>query len=59
LIVLFRPIIKTLRGAGFKGPIIIGGAPITQGYANDIGADFYASDAVDGARKLKQAIARQ
>jgi len=53
------PIIKSLRGAGFKGLIIIGGAPITQGYADSIGADFYASDAVDGARKLKKAITRQ
>jgi len=52
------PIIKALRRAGFKGPIIIGGAPITQEYADNIGADFYASDAVDGARKLKLTITK-
>jgi len=39
--------IKTIQQAGLrdKVKIIIGGAPVTQEYANQIGADGYASDA--------------
>jgi 5-methyltetrahydrofolate--homocysteine methyltransferase len=39
---------------------MIGGAPITQAFADDIGADGYAADAgtaVDVAKKLVEAAA--
>lgn len=49
--------IDALSAAGMKNKvkILIGGAPITQEYADEIGADGYASDApssVDMAREL-------
>ena len=49
--------IKALKESGLrdKVKIIIGGAPITQGFADSIGADSYAKDAataVDKAREL-------
>jgi len=49
--------IEALKEAGLrdKAKVIIGGAPITQQYANEIGADGYsdnASGAVSVARKL-------
>ncbi|MHC4115668.1 MAG: corrinoid protein [Planctomycetota bacterium] len=47
--------VKALRGAGIKAKVMIGGAPVTQGYADKIGADGYAPDAasaVDMAKKL-------
>ena len=47
--------LKALRAAGVRAKVIIGGAPITQGYADKIGADGYAADAasaVDVAKKL-------
>lgn len=50
--------IEAIKGAGlmhFK--IIVGGAPITQEYANQIGADGYSSDAAGAAALAKQLIA--
>jgi 5-methyltetrahydrofolate--homocysteine methyltransferase len=48
--------IQTIRGAGLNSvKIIIGGAPITQEFAREIGADGYGPDAataVDVARQL-------
>ena len=48
-------IIKALKDAGVKTKTIIGGAPVTQNYADEIGADGYAPDAasaVDVVRTL-------
>ena len=47
--------IKALRDAGLSAKIMVGGAPITQDYADKIGADGYAPDAamaVQAAKKL-------
>ena len=47
--------LKAMRAAGVRAKVMIGGAPITQGYADKIGADGYAADAasaVDVAKKL-------
>lgn len=48
--------VRILKAAGLPNTkIMIGGAPITQAFADDIGADGYAADAgtaVDVARKL-------
>jgi methanogenic corrinoid protein MtbC1 len=45
----------------FKGrqglKIIIGGAPVTQKYADEIGADAYGSDANDAVRALERVMA--
>jgi 5-methyltetrahydrofolate--homocysteine methyltransferase len=37
--------VKALKDSGITAKIIIGGAPVTQGYADKIGADGYAADA--------------
>ncbi len=47
--------IKALKAAGIPAKIMVGGAPLTQGFADKIGADGYAPDAasaVDVAKKL-------
>jgi 5-methyltetrahydrofolate--homocysteine methyltransferase len=47
--------IKAIKQAGLKAKVIIGGAPVTQDYADKIGADGYAADAataVDVAKRL-------
>jgi len=36
---------------------IIGGAPVTQRWADRIGADAYAEDAADGVKKIRELIA--
>ncbi|MBP1759787.1 MAG: mttC [Firmicutes bacterium] len=40
------------RGVRDKFKTIIGGAPVTQKYANKIGADAYAENANDGVKKV-------
>ena len=37
--------VERLRVAGLATKAIVGGAPLTQAYADEIGADGYASDA--------------
>jgi 5-methyltetrahydrofolate--homocysteine methyltransferase len=47
--------IKALKDSGVKTKIMIGGAPVTQAYADKIGANGYAADAataVDVAKTL-------
>jgi 5-methyltetrahydrofolate--homocysteine methyltransferase len=48
-------VIEAVKEAGLDTRVMIGGAPITQDYADEIGADGYAPDAasaVDLARQL-------
>lgn len=47
--------IRALKEAGISAHTMVGGAPVTQAYADKIGADGYAADAataVDVAKKL-------
>jgi 5-methyltetrahydrofolate--homocysteine methyltransferase len=48
-------VVKALKDAGIETKTMIGGAPVTQNYAEEIGADGYAPDAasaVDSAKEL-------
>ncbi len=47
-------IVKALKDAGVNVKTIIGGAPVTQSYADEIGADGYASDAASAVDVTKQ-----
>ena len=50
-----RGIVASIRAAGLPARVVIGGAPTTPGFANEIGADGYAPDAgaaVDLVRSL-------
>ena len=55
-----RDTIKLLKDSGVrdKVKIIIGGAPITQSFADSIGADGYAKDAATAVDKAKQLIGK-
>ena len=48
-----------LTTAGLRGSVrvAIGGAPLTQRFADEIGADFYAPDATQAVAKARQLIA--
>src|SRR3989338_3204930 len=48
--------IKSLKDSGLrdKVKIIVGGAPVTQGFADAIGADGYAKDALTAVDKAKE-----
>jgi len=49
-----KKLIKTLqeRGLRDKYKVVVGGAPATQRWADQIGADAYAEDANDGVKKI-------
>jgi trimethylamine corrinoid protein len=49
---------EELKKAGLKDKYktIVGGAPVTQRWANRIGADAFAQDASDGVKRVKQLL---
>jgi trimethylamine corrinoid protein len=51
---------QELKKAGLrdKYKTIVGGAPVTQRWADRIGADAYAQDAGDGVKKVKALLAK-
>jgi trimethylamine corrinoid protein len=51
---------EELKKSGLKEKYktIVGGAPVTQRWANRIGADAFAQDAGDGVKKIKQLLAK-
>ena len=51
--------VEALKEAGLRDrvKVMIGGAPVTDKYAGDIGADLYAPDASSAATRAKQLIA--
>lgn len=54
-----RTSIDALKEAGVreKVKVMIGGAPVTQKYADEIGADIYAPDGPSAARRAKEVFA--
>jgi 5-methyltetrahydrofolate--homocysteine methyltransferase len=50
-------VIKKLRSAGVKTFTMVGGAVVTQEYADRIGADLYARDAMEAVAKIKRLLA--
>ena len=53
-----KDVIKALEEEGIrdKVKVMIGGAPVTQSYADEIGADGYAPDAASAADKAKELV---
>ena len=49
--------VKALKDAGVSAKIVIGGAPVTQGYADKIGADGYSPDAASAVDMAKNLVA--
>ncbi|MCM8829462.1 MAG: corrinoid protein [Candidatus Omnitrophica bacterium] len=56
--VAMKDVIEALKKEGLKNQVkvIIGGAPITQSYADEIGADGYAPDAASAVDKVKELL---
>jgi methylmalonyl-CoA mutase cobalamin-binding domain/chain len=56
---MFKANINALNKAGLRDKVLVmvGGAPVTQEYADVVGADGYASDASAAVVKAKQLIA--
>jgi 5-methyltetrahydrofolate--homocysteine methyltransferase len=51
--------IEALKKAGLRDQVkvMVGGAPVTRKFADDVGADIYGADASSAARKAKEAVA--
>jgi 5-methyltetrahydrofolate--homocysteine methyltransferase len=49
--------LKAIKGSGLKIKVMVGGAPVTQNYADRIGADGYAPDAASAVDLAKRLIA--
>lgn len=52
--------IRTLQAAGLchKVKVMVGGAPVTQDYADEIGANAYAADAAEAVKKAASLVGR-
>ena len=55
-----KKLIKKLIESGERGKykVVVGGAPATQRWADQIGADAYAEDASDGVKKIDALLGR-
>jgi trimethylamine corrinoid protein len=53
-----KKVIKLINEGGLSFKTVIGGAPCTQRWADQIGADAYAEDAADGVRKIDALLAK-
>jgi 5-methyltetrahydrofolate--homocysteine methyltransferase len=51
-------VVKRLKSAGVVTFTMVGGAVVTQEYADKIGADLYAKDAMEAVAKIKDLLAR-
>jgi 5-methyltetrahydrofolate--homocysteine methyltransferase len=49
--------VNALKEAGVPAKVMIGGAPVTQGYADKIGADGYSPDAASAVDTAKSLVA--
>jgi trimethylamine corrinoid protein len=47
-----KKVIKAVKDGGMPYKTVVGGAPCTQRWADQIGADAYAEDANDGVKKI-------
>jgi trimethylamine corrinoid protein len=58
--VVQRELEEELKKAGLKGKYktMVGGAPVTERWANRIGADAYAADAGEGVRKAIELLTK-
>ncbi|GGS47354.1 hypothetical protein GCM10010156_02640 [Planobispora rosea] len=56
---MFKANINALEKAGLRDQVIVmvGGAPVTQEYADAVGADGYAADASTAVRRAKELLA--
>src|SRR5664279_143038 len=58
---MFKANINSLQKAGIRDDVIVmvGGAPVTQEYADAVGADGYSADASSAVKKAKELIERK
>jgi 5-methyltetrahydrofolate--homocysteine methyltransferase len=57
--IAMREVIEAVQEAGLRDTVkvMIGGAPVTQEYADEIGADFFGPDSTSGKDFARRAVA--
>ncbi|HSC29706.1 MAG TPA: cobalamin-dependent protein [Vicinamibacterales bacterium] len=55
--IYMKTVVDAVRGKGVNVKIAIGGAPVTEKFAADIGADGYAADAASAVELFKRLVA--
>jgi 5-methyltetrahydrofolate--homocysteine methyltransferase len=55
---MFKVNIEAIEKAGLRDDVIVmvGGAPVTQEYADAVGADGYSADASSAVKKAKELL---
>jgi methylmalonyl-CoA mutase cobalamin-binding domain/chain len=58
---VMREVVEEVEKAGLKGKVkvMIGGAPVTDAYCKEIGADAYTPDAASASDKVVELLAEQ
>ena len=58
---MFKANINAIEKAGIRDKVIVmvGGAPVTQEYADAVGADGYSADASSAVKKAKELLAQR
>ncbi|WP_224958469.1 homocysteine S-methyltransferase family protein [Geomonas subterranea] len=51
-------VVALLKAEGVKSFTMVGGAVVTQQYADEIGADLYAKDAMEAVARIKELLAK-
>jgi len=51
-----KDVVEAAKASNLRAKVMIGGAPVTQDYADEIGADGYAPDAASAVDKAKELI---
>ena len=54
--IYMKTVVDTVRAKGFDVKIACGGAPVTQKFADEIGADGYAADAAGAVELFKRLV---
>ncbi|MEW5914040.1 MAG: corrinoid protein [Thermodesulfobacteriota bacterium] len=49
-----KKVVSVFKENGMDTKIIVGGAPVTQSYADEIGADAYGENAADAVEKVRE-----
>jgi 5-methyltetrahydrofolate--homocysteine methyltransferase len=52
-----KMVVDAVKEAGMGVKVMVGGAPVTQSFCSEIGADGYAADAASAADLAKKLVA--
>jgi uroporphyrinogen decarboxylase len=54
---MMKNVVEELRRRGVRGKVLVGGAPLTESFAEEIGADGYAATAAQAVEAAKRVLA--